>query len=636
MQNVIIGTAGHIDHGKTTLIKALTGRDTDTLREEKERGITINLGFTYFDLPSKRRAGIVDVPGHEKFIKNMLAGVSGIDIFLLVIAADEGIMPQTREHLNILKLLDIKKGIVVLTKIDLVDKEWLQFVSDDVKEFLKDTPFKGAPIIPVSSITKEGIDMLVNTIDNLTKEINERDILTDFRLPVDRSFTVPGFGTVVTGTLISGSITVGEECEIYTKGLRGKVRNLQVHEKDVKTAFAGQRVAINISGVKKDDVERGDVVAKIGSLESSMMIDCRLNYLEDAPKKLKNRDRIKLYHGTKEIIGRVILLEKDELAPGDTALVQFRLEEPIASRRGDKFIIRTYSPMITIGGGTILEPNAKKHKIGDSRVIEELLIKEKGTAYELVEKIIEKHSQSFPNIDEIRKLAGRGIENLEQIIEGLCIDKRVHLIDIGTEKIYVHFSYIKSLKEDAKQILNEYHIKNPLNYGMNKEEFKNKLFEQEKRTKLIDMLFNLLREDTIDLNTKYVKLKGFEIKLNKRQTEIKEKILNELKNANLMPPKIDTILDIFGREKETAKAILNLLIEDEVLVKIENEYYIMKDNIDYVKQWIADYIEKKGEISTSTFRDELKLNRKYAVMILEYLDSIKFTKRIEDKRVLYR
>jgi selenocysteine-specific elongation factor len=636
MQNVIIGTAGHIDHGKTTLIKALTGRETDTLREEKERGITINLGFTYFDLPSNRRAGIVDVPGHEKFIKNMLAGVSGIDIFLLVIAADEGIMPQTREHLNILKLLDIKKGIVVLTKIDLVDKEWLQFVLEDVNEFLKDTPFKDAPIIPVSSITKEGIDTLVYTIDSLTKEISERDLLTDFRLPVDRSFTVPGFGTVVTGTLISGSITVGEECEIYTKGLRGKVRNLQVHEKEVKTAFAGQRVAINISGVKKDDVERGDVVAKIGSLENSMMIDCRLNYLEDAPKKLKNRDRIKLYHGTKEIIGRVILLEKDELLPGDTALVQFRLEESIAAKRGDKFIIRTYSPMITIGGGTILEPNAKKHKIGDLRVIEELLIKEKGTAYELVEKIIEKHSQSFPNIDEIRKLVGRGIENLEQIIEGLCIDKRVYLIDIGAEKIYIHFSYIKNLKEAAIQILNEYHIKNPLNYGMNKEEFRNKLFEQEKRTKLIDMLINLLRDDTIELNTKYVKLKSFEIKLNRRQTEIKEKILNELKNANLMPAKIDTILDNFGKEKETAKRILNLLIEDEVLVKLENEYCIMKKNIDYVKQWITDYIEKKGEIATSTFRDELKLNRKYAVMILEYLDSIKFTKRIEDKRVLYR
>ncbi|MCX7694580.1 MAG: selenocysteine-specific translation elongation factor, partial [Caloramator sp.] len=579
--------------------------------------------------------GIVDVPGHEKFIKNMLAGVSGIDIFLLVIAADEGIMPQTREHLNILKLLDIKKGIVVITKIDLVDKEWLQFIIDDIREFLKSTPFKDSPIVPVSSTKRQGLDILVNTIDRLTKEISERDLATDFRLPVDRSFTVQGFGTVVTGTLISGSITVGQECEIYTKGIRGKIRNLQVHEKDVKTAFAGQRVAINISGVKKDDIERGDVVARVGSLENSLMIDCRLNYLEDAGKKLKNRDRIKLYHGTKEIIGRVILLDREELEPGDTALVQFRLEEPIAARRGDKFIIRTYSPMITIGGGTILEPNAKKHKIGDIKVIEELLIKEEGSVEELIEKTIEQHSKDFPNLDEIKKLAGKGIENIEKIIDNLCTTNKVYLLDIGSEKIYVHNLYVKKLKEDAEEILKEYNNKNPLNNGMNKEEFKSKLLEQEKRPKLVEILFNILQEDTIDIKTKYVKLKGFQVKFNKRQTEIKDKILDELNRANLMPPKIETILNNFGREKETAKKILDLLIEDEVLIKIDNEYCILKEKIDYIKSWIMDYIVNKGEITTAEFRDQLQINRKYAVMILEYLDSIKFTKRIEDKRVLY-
>ncbi|WP_305781724.1 selenocysteine-specific translation elongation factor [Caloramator sp. E03] len=350
MQHIVIGTAGHIDHGKTTLIKALTGRDTDTLKEEKERGISINLGFTYFDLPSGKRAGIVDVPGHEKFIKNMLAGVGGIDVVLLVIAADEGVMPQTVEHVNILELLDIKRGIVVLTKKDLVDDEWIKMITEDIKKFLNSTFLKDAPIIPVSSVTGFGLDLLTKTIDDMTEKVEERDTVTDFRLPIDRVFTISGFGTVVTGTLISGVIKEGDSCEIYTKGIKTKIRSIQVHENPVKEAFAGQRVAVNLASIKTDEVERGDVVSKIGAMENSLILDCRLKYLKDAPKSLKNRDRIRIYHGTSEILGRVIILDKEIVNPGDTALIQIRLEKSIAARRGDKYVIRSYSPMHTIGG----------------------------------------------------------------------------------------------------------------------------------------------------------------------------------------------------------------------------------------------------------------------------------------------
>lgn len=635
MQNVVIGTAGHIDHGKTTLIKALTGHDTDTLKEEKERGITINLGFTYFDLPSKRRAGIVDVPGHEKFIKNMLAGVSGIDLFLLVIAADEGIMPQTEEHLNILRLLDIKKGIIVITKKDLVDNDWLNYIKDDIKNYVKGTVFETAPIVDVSSYTGEGMSKLIDLIDKMTIEMSDRDTLTEFRVPVDRVFSVTGFGTVVTGTLISGTISVGDECEIYTKGLKGRIRNIQVHENDVEKALAGQRVALNISGIKKEDVERGDVISKPGIMENSLIIDCRFNFLNNAPRKLKNRERIRLYHGTKEILGRIVLLDKEELVQGDSCFVQIRLEQPIAARRGDKYIIRSYSPMITIGGGTILEPNAKKHKVFDNEVIDNLKMKEKGSPKEIVEKTIELHSDKILNRFELIKYVGKGIENIEKILSELLSEKRIISFELNNENFYIHINYLLKLKNNSRKILEEYHTKNPLKVGMSKEEFKNKLLGEINKQKIIENIFNLLSQDTIDINMKYVKLKEFEVKLNKRQNEIKNILMQKLFEFDLMPQKIESILNEFGREKESAKNILNILIEEEKVVKVTSEFCFLKEKIDYAKDKVIEIIQRNGQLTTAEFRDELGINRKYAVIILEYFDSIKFTKRIEDKRILY-
>lgn len=419
MQNVIIGTAGHIDHGKTTLIKAMTGKETDTLKEEKERGISINLGFTYFDLPSGRRAGIIDVPGHERFVKNMLAGVGGIDIVLLVIAADEGIMPQTREHLNILELLDIRKGIVVITKKDIVDDEWLTMITDEVKEELAESFLKDSPLIPVSSLSGQGLDELSREIDRLTENMEDRDTVTDFRIPVDRVFTVSGFGTVITGTLISGEINEGEPCEVYTNGIKTRIRGIHVHEVPVKKAYAGQRVALNLAGIKTGDVDRGDVISRPGAMENSLMLDCRLNYLKDAPRALKNRERIRLYHGTTEVLGRVVLLDNETVNPGESALVQIRLEESIAARRGDKYVIRSYSPMYTIGGGTVLEPNPSKHKAMDKAVLEELTLKEKGDPSDIVEQTIAGNSIIFPKKEDIIKLSGKGIANIDEIIDRL-------------------------------------------------------------------------------------------------------------------------------------------------------------------------------------------------------------------------
>ncbi len=362
MGNVIIGTAGHIDHGKTTLIRALTGIETDRLQEEKKRGITIDLGFAYFDLPSGRRAGIIDVPGHERFIKNMISGATGVDVVLLIISADEGVMPQTTEHIDILSYLEIKNGIVVLTKADLVDEEWLELVQEEIKEKLADTFMKDAPMIPVSAMSGQGIDLLTETIDSMTEVIESRDTHIPVRMPIDRVFTITGFGTVVTGTLIEGSVKVGQELVVYPEQLPTKVRNIQVHGTDQEVAYAGQRVAINLANIHKDDIHRGDVLAVEDTLYNSYMLDVHIKLLKHSNRVIDNWTRLRLYTGTKEVLCRAVLLDTDVLNPGDESFVQLRLEEPIACKYGDHFVVRFYSPLETIGGGIVLEPNASKHK----------------------------------------------------------------------------------------------------------------------------------------------------------------------------------------------------------------------------------------------------------------------------------
>lgn len=635
MQHIIIGTAGHIDHGKTTLIKALTGRETDTLNEEKKRGISINLGFTYFDFKSGKRAGIIDVPGHEKFIKNMLAGIGGIDIVLLVIAADEGIMPQTREHLNILELLDIKKGIVVLTKKDMVDDEWLSMIKEDIKEAVSSTFLKDAPIVPVSSVTKEGIDDLVDLVDKMTQEVEDKDLHTEFRLPVDRVFSVSGFGTVVTGTLISGTVKEGDECTIYPEGIESRIRGIQVHETSVNEAYAGQRVAINLANIKKTEVKRGDCVGKVGIMENTMMLNCRLNYLKDAKGPLKPRDRVRVYHGTTEILGRVVILDKETVEPGETALIQIRLEEKMAARRGDKYVIRSYSPMVTIGGGTILDPNPKKSKFGDIKLIEELKLKEQGTPEEIVDQVLKATSNNYPKLDDLIKTVGKGIVGLEDILETLSEKGKIKIFNQTDGNVYIHITYIDKLKNEALEILDEYHKNNPLKAGISKEEFKTRLVGKAVKQRLYDDIIKVLSEDTIKVGTKFVSRKDFEIKFDRRQEQIKNEILNKMKEAAYQPPKPLDLIKSYGREEKAAKMVFDALFEAEVFVKVSSDIFILKEYLDDAREKVVNFLKENGEITPSEFRDMVSTSRKYAVPILEYFDSEKITKRIEDKRVLF-
>lgn len=636
MKHIIIGTAGHIDHGKTSLIKALTGKETDTLKEEKERGISINLGFTFFDLPSGKRAGIIDVPGHEKFIKNALAGVSGIDVVLLVIAADEGIMPQTKEHFEILQLLGVKKGIIVITKIDLVDEEWLQMIDNDVKVFFKDTFLENAPIHFVSSKTGTGLKELVEDIDKITEETEAKDTEGYFRLPVDRVFTVSGFGTVVTGTIISGIINEGETVEIYPSNILSKVRGIQVHEEQVKFAEAGQRCAINLSNIKLNEIKRGDVIAKKNTMTSSLLEDCSFYYLKSCDKPLKNRQRVRLYHGTSEILCRVVILDKEEIMPGDSAYVQLRLEQPLTAQRNDRFVIRNYSPMYTLGGGIIIDPSPKKAKRFDEDYINELKIKESGNSESILEKNIEKLSSIYPDFDTILKALGKNEENMHNKLKNLIEDGKVIMLTALDKPVYIHKSFVKQKREELEKYLTKFHKDNPLKPGASKEEIKNKIFGKTIKQKTYDEILEILRDkNVISIHGSYISIYNFQIIYSKEQQIIRNNIINEYRDGRYIPPKYDELLQN-EKNKKDFKMIYDSLLDSGELIKLSEECVFLKEYYDEAKDKVLSFIKSNGKISASQARDMLNTSRKYAVALLEYFDNIKLTKRVEDIRVLYK
>lgn len=636
MKNIIIGTAGHIDHGKTTLIKALTGRDTDRLKEEKERGISIDLGFTYFDLPSGKRAGIIDVPGHERFIKNMLAGISGIDVVLLVVAADEGVMPQTKEHLNILKLLQVKRGIIALTKIDVIDEEWLDMVIEEVEKEIEGTFLDHAPIIPVSSVTGMGLKELIEAIDKLTDTVEARDTVSDFRLPIDRVFTVAGFGTVVTGTLISGSIKEGDKVEIYPQRLESRIRSIQVHEKGVNEAHAGQRVAVNIAGIKVDEVNRGDVVAKPDTLEPTMMVDARLEMLEDAAMTVDNRDRLRLYQGTSEVMCRVVLLDREELKPGQSAFVQLRLEEEIVCQKGDRFVIRFYSPMLTIAGGTVLDPNPPKRKRFKEEVIEELSIKEKGSPEELVEQYLLQNSDKFLEKKQlVKQLGNMDIESFDSIIDSLKNKGLIEEFKLTEESYLAHKKFLNIVGEELNKILTQFHAKNPLKSGMSKEEIKSRLFEGVK-PKISDVIFNYYeKEGCIKVESQFLSKKDFKVDFTKVQCEIRDMLLGKLGANKYNPPKLTDILNEVKYDKNQVQMVYNALIDMGALIRLEEDITFVQEAYSEAISLVKNYIIKNGAIQLGQFRDLLGTSRKYAMALLDSFDQIKVTKRVEDKRILY-
>ncbi|NVL92111.1 MAG: selenocysteine-specific translation elongation factor [Desulfobacterales bacterium] len=631
MKQIILGTAGHIDHGKTALVKALTGIDTDRLKEEKERGITIELGFAHLKLPSGLTIGIVDVPGHEKFVKNMVAGSTGIDLVALIIAADEGVMPQTREHLEICSLLNIKQGLVIVTKIDLVDKEWLNLVRDDVTSFLRGTFLHHAPIVEVSSETGEGIVELIQTLDELTREVSERDPGNFFRLPTDRVFTMRGFGTVVTGTTISGHIGVGSEVTIYPKGIRSKVRGIQVHHQDVPLVKAGMRTAINLQGVEKKAIARGDVVADKDSLKSTYMVDTVLEYLDSAPKTLKNRTRVRFHCGTSEIIATVILLDRDTLSPGNQCFAQFRLERPAVVLSRDRFVIRSYSPIRTIGGGYILNPLPLRKKRFSKDVLEELNTLDKGSDQAIVEQHIKGSHLKGLSKTELSFLTNLSKKDLGKIVTSLLSDNLIFNVDTENETFIHAGSYIKA-KEEIIAILADYHRRFPLKEGIVKEELRSKLASNIGE-KLFNHVLNALIQDTLVVREKdIIRAKDHRVKLPRDQEELRNRIDQIYLKGGLEPPYFkDLGHDITERG---GRDLLEIMVKEGTLIKVKEDLYFHKKAIEELKKRLVGFIKEKGEITTPELKKLTGISRKYTIPLIEYFDKIQLTVRVGDSRLL--
>lgn len=568
MRNIIIGTAGHIDHGKTTLIKALTGRETDRWEEEKRRGITIDLGFTYFDLPDGNKAGIIDVPGHEKFIKNMLAGVVGMDMVLLVIAADEGIMPQTTEHINILNLLGVENGIVVITKCDIVDEEWISLVREDITETISSTFLVGAPIVEVSSKTGQGIEKLIQEITNIAdKAVKERELNTIPRLPIDRVFSIQGFGTVITGTLITGILKKGEEVEIYPVNKICRIRNIQVHSSDVEKAYAGQRTAINLSNVKKDEIYRGCVIAPVNSMKNTMMLDVKLNLLKSSKRVVINRSRLHFYTGTSEVLTRVVLLDRDELTPGESCYAQLRLEEEIAVRRGDKFIVRFYSPLETIGGGEIIEPLPLKRKRFDENLIEELKIKEKGTGADVIEKII-KDTKYLLSVSGLAKTTALTETEVQDNIEILEQEEKITLFKVKNDMYVWHKSFEIEIEEKLEKYLFNYHKENKYATGAKKSEIKSKFFPNLKQL-LFDVIIQaFVEKGLIKQSDEFISLNYFTIEYDEDYRKIKERALKILDEVKFELLKIDELAEKINHPM--TDDVLSLMLTEKDLVRIND------------------------------------------------------------------
>lgn len=631
MKQIILGTAGHIDHGKTALVKAMTGIETDRLKEERERGITIELGFAHLKMPSGLTIGIVDVPGHERFVKNMVAGASGIDLVAFIIAADEGVMPQTREHLEICSLLNVKYGLVILTKIDLVDKEWLDLVRDDVSSFLTGTFLQDAPVVEVSSETGEGIKELVTTLDELTKKVPERTPGNFFRLPIDRAFTMKGFGTVVTGTAVSGHINVGSEVTIYPKGIRSKIRGIQVHHKGVPSVKAGLRTAINLQGIEKETIIRGDVVGEKDSLRPTYMVDTVLEYLESTPKKLQNRTKIRFHCGTSEIIANVILLDRDSLSPGDQCFAQFRLERPTVFLLKDRFVIRSYSPIRTIGGGYVLNPLPLKKKRFSKDVLQELNLLNKGPDHAIVEQHIKSSRLQGLSKTELSFLANLNQKELDETINRLIAENVIFKSDIETG-IFIHAESYNKSKEKILAILTDYHRRFPLKKGLIKEELRSKMASK-MREKIFNHIINDLIKGSVIVREKdIIKAKDHKVELLQDQEELRTQIEKIYLKQRLEPPYFkDLAQDII---EKGGRDLLEVMVKDGTLVKVKEDLYFHKMAIEDLKRRLVDFIKEKGEITTPDLKELTKVSRKYTIPLIEYFDKIQLTVRVGDERIL--
>jgi selenocysteine-specific translation elongation factor len=636
MHNIIVGTSGHVDHGKTCLIKALSGFDTDRLKEEKKRGITIDLGFANLPNDAGLHIGIIDVPGHEKFVKNMLAGIGGIDLVLLVVALDEGVMPQTIEHFEIIKMLSIKRGIVVLTKSDLVDDEWADIVEEDVKKLVKGSFLENAPFIRVSSYTSKNIAKLNEMIINMVSDIGDRKNDPElFRLPIDRVFTMEGFGTVITGTLQEGSVSLGDEIMLYPKEKLLKIRGIQSHGQKEEKAFAGQRVALNLLNIRKEELERGDILAYKNSIIKTKLIDVWIELFSTSSRELKNGDRVHLNYGSKQTIAKVVLLSKSSLKAKEGDYAQLRFDEEVCIKRNDRFIVRFLSPVESFGGGRVIDTIPLKHKRMDEAVLK--VCEEKASAD--IEKIaaikIKEESHKYYNRQDYASILNVSSIELKQILDKLLEDRLI--IELSDASL-IHIDYFNRVSEYSKELLDEFHKEKPITEGMDKEEFKSRLTEKFRLTdpkKSALLLAEMVRRKILKTRDKYVSNSGFIVSYSKELSGMQETIRQKYIKAGIEAPATnDVVADI--KDSKKARQIIEDMHKSGELIKISPAAYMYSEAYEKVLESIKTLAGQSEDntFSLAEFRDAHATSRKYAMAVLEYLDKKKITKLVGDRRVL--
>ena len=629
----VIGTSGHIDHGKTTLVKALTGVDTDRFAEEKIRGITIDLGFAHYEDELGNHMAIVDVPGHEKFVHNMLAGAAGMDAVLLVVAADEGVMPQTREHINICNLLNIKFGIVALTRIDLVeDSEMVELCKEEVLTLLEGTFMENVPVIPVSAVTGEGLNQLRNEFAKLAKKFAHPEIEKPFRLYVDRSFTLKGFGTVVTGTVLTGSLSQEQEVVQYPQAREIRIRGMQSHGIKVKEVQAGQRAALNLTGIAKEEVQRGNQLAMSESLLSGYMINASLSLLKDASTPLKNRTRVRLHLGTQELIGRIVLLEGKSLSPGETAMVQFRSESILSGKYGDRFIIRSFSPMYTIGGGTLIDPSPSKSRRLQQELPERLRRLMDGDEYVRSEEVIYLRSVRGVVYSEFQVRTGLSDKECSKNLQ--LLQKKGQIICVNTvSSRYLHVDHVKRVGKFVSRVLNNYHQKFPDREGMTHAELAGKLSLIFTEKEVENLLKYLSASDMILQQGKYFYMEDHQAKISQTRLDSLTNCLDIIRKGGFQPMRKTRLLEEMGLNEKDGIELLKFATHSKKLVRISEDLHYNPEQIEKILAILRGFFEKNPDINVIQFKELMSVSRKYAIDLLEYFDSQRFTIRKDNIRV---
>lgn len=638
MREIILGTAGHVDHGKTSLIRALTGIETDRLREEKERGITIELGFAWLDLPCGHRLGIVDVPGHEKFVRNMVAGAAGMDLVAFVIAADEGIMPQTMEHFAICRLLGVRDGIIVLSKKDTVEADWLEMVREEVREFFQASFLEKAPIVAVDSISGDGLPELVRLLDAKVKAMDFQEDFGPFRMAVDRVFSMKGFGTVITGTSLSGRIAVGEELALYPGGLSARIRGIQVHGQEVELAEAGHRTAINLQGVDREQIHRGDMAATPGTMKSVTLLEAEFQLLPTMDKPLHNRSLVRVHLGSREIIGRLLLLTKDVLLPGEMDVVQIRLQEEVAVWPGDRYVVRSYSPITTIGGGWIIKLASKKRKRSLERD------KEANSAFfsvftgadqskQLSLLIYEQGVQGITSAD-LAAQSGIFGKKLKKLLQYPVSSGALLVVDAENQRL-LSAGIAEELEQKIVGLLDEFHEKYPMKSGLAKEELRSRLRPAVDQKVLQQILARLGKKGLVEQEGAEIRRAGYRVSLQVDEQRLEERIVTLYAEAGLQPPSLGQLAEYCaGVPDQRIRQVLDLLLQKGQIARISETLWFHADALRALREKLLAFLQEKGEIDAQGFKELTGLTRKFSIPLLEYFDKIKLTVRIGDRRVL--